>query len=428
MKKNDKAEVTVESMTNLGYGVARIGGVVTFVGGAADGDRAEIKIIKAAQGYNAARVERLIEPSAHRCDPGCPAYPRCGGCSFRHVTYEHEKELKRGFVEAAMKKNHVDIGVSDVVSDGNISGWRNKVEYPVGGGYFGCYARHSHDVVRLPDSGCRIQDKAFDRITAHLSGAAAGIKGLRHIYLRRAVGTGEIMLCFVTEENAVIGRNVIDGVTREFPEIVSVVRNFNGSDGNVILGERTVTLWGKSTIRDVLCGLSFDMSPESFYQVNHGMAEMMYRRAAELLDLSPGSRLIDLFCGIGTIGLSVASMSKDIRLTGVEINGAAVINAGANARLNGIEAEFILGDANAVGEISADAVVVDPPRKGIGPELVGRLCEKGPEKLLYISCNPETLARDLAGLGKAYRWENAEPFDLFPRTGHVETVVLLSRK
>ena len=217
-------------------------------------------------------------------------------------------------------------------------------------------------------------------------------------------------------------------MTREFPEIVSVVRNFNGSDGNVILGERTVTLWGKSTIRDVLCGLSFDMSPESFYQVNHGMAEMMYRRAAELLDLSPGSRLIDLFCGIGTIGLSVAAMSKDIRLTGVEINGAAVINAGANARLNGIEAEFILGDANAIGEISADAVVVDPPRKGIGPELVGRLCEKGPEKLLYISCNPETLARDLAGLGKAYRWENAEPFDLFPRTGHVETVVLLSRK
>ena len=425
MHKNETVCVKIEDMSNLGYGIARTDGKVTFVSGAADGDTAEIKIIKTSQNYNVARLEKIVGPSPHRTEPGCRVFSRCGGCSFRNITYAHEKELKRGFIESAMRKNRVDIEVADVRSDGNISGWRNKVEYPVSGGRFGCYARHSHDVTALPETGCCIQDKAFDPITAFLSGAAGKVSGLRHIYLRRAAGTGEIMLCFVTGSNGVVSRGLVDGITREFPEIVSVAQNFNDSDGNVILGGKTVILRGRETICDVLCGLRFNMSPESFYQVNHGMAEMMYRRASELLGLSPGQRLIDLFCGIGTIGLTIAASSPGIGLTGVEICPPAAENAAANARLNGIEADFVQGDANLVGDIEADAIVVDPPRKGIGPELASLLCDKGPEKLLYISCNPETLARDLSILGKAYKWEKAEPFDLFPRTGHVETVCLL---
>ncbi|MCR5262693.1 MAG: 23S rRNA (uracil(1939)-C(5))-methyltransferase RlmD [Clostridiales bacterium] len=428
MRKNDIVTADVDGMSNLGYGVARVGGKATFINGAADGDKAEIRIIKTAQSYNAARLEKLIEPSPHRCDPSCPAFPRCGGCSFRHITYEHEKELKRGFVESAMKKNHIDIEVAEVVSDGNISGWRNKVEYPVGGGGFGCYARHTHTVVNLPDGGCAIQDRAFDPIVSYISGVLDRIRGLRHIYLRRAAGTGEIMVCFVTLSSAVIPGSVVHDLTGRFPDVVSVARNINDSDGNVILGTDTEILAGKETIRDVLCGVSLDMSPESFFQVNHGMAGLLYGRAAELLDLKAGERLLDLFCGIGSIGLCAAAKTPGIFLTGVEISGAAAANAAANARLNGIDAEFICGDANMIGDIGADAMVIDPPRKGVGAELIDLLCEKGPEKIVYISCNPETLARDLAGLGKAYSWERAETFDLFPRTGHTESAARLFRR
>ena len=433
--KNSIHEVTVTDVNNLGHGIARIDGMVVFVAGGVTGDKLKIKIIKTARDYLVARVEEVLEASPYRIEPECPAAKRCGGCSFAGIDYEYEKQLKRSFVSSAFRRAGLDADVAECISDHRTRGYRNKVAYPIEGEKMGYYAAHSHDII-VPDGGCLLELPILHDIAEFVSDEIARVpmQELRHLYMRAAECTGEVMVCFVTRKASTPGiLRLASALASKFPTIRSIVQNINTDDGNAILGKKFVTLYGDGYIEDILCGLKFRLSAASFYQVNAPMAELLYARAAELAALKPGQTLCDLYCGAGTIGLSIAANTDGALLRGVEIVPEAIENAKYNAGLNGFDrAKFVAGDAseNAPALISdADVIVVDPPRKGLTPSLIAELCNSDAERIVYISCNPSTLARDCA-LFRQHGWNygTVTPFDLFPRTGHVESVVCLSRE
>ncbi|MBQ8382555.1 MAG: 23S rRNA (uracil(1939)-C(5))-methyltransferase RlmD [Clostridia bacterium] len=438
MKKNELFEVEITDLNNLGNGVCRIEGKAVFVPRAVDGDRLRVKIIKDTKDYAVARIEEILTPSPHRVESGCAVSSRCGGCVYRHITYAHETELKQNYVRSAFRKAAVAVEVAPTLS-GAACGYRNKVQYPVGEGMtVGFYAPRSHEII--PSADCALQKPVFTPIIATLQTLLrkAGVEPyreedgsglIRHLFLR-ASQAGEVMATLVTTSKPFpAAGQIAEQLRAAHPEVVSVVRNFNDLRSNVILGDRCETLLGVDVLTDTLCGLTFKLSPLSFYQVNHDMAEVLYRKAAELAELRPGDRVADLFCGAGTIGLSVAAMYPDISLIGVEIIPEAVENAKENARLNGIEnATFICGDANAAELEGADVIFLDPPRKGCEESLVSRIAAIAPRRVVYISCNPDTLARDVARFAEVgYQPGVVHPVDLFPRTGHCEAVVSLTR-
>ncbi len=439
MEKNQIYELTVEDVNNLGNGIAHLNGKTVFIPRGVDGDRLSVKLIKITENYIIGRIESILSPSPHRQEPDCQAARRCGGCVFRHITYAHELELKQSYVKTAFRKAGLSVTVAPTLS-GQPSGYRNKVQYPIGDGIsIGFYAPRSHQIVPCID--CDLQDRAFTPIIAeirqYLTKKKIGVYNeethrglLRHIYLRRGKVSGEIMVCLVTSAAYFPeGQDFARYIQSKFPEVTSVIQNVNPARTNVILGDRCITLAGSDSLTDTLCGLRFRLSPLSFYQINHDMAEVLYRKATELADLRPGDQVADLFCGAGTIGLSVAAMHPDIRLTGIEIIPEAVENAKENARLNGISnAHFICGNANAPELMSCDVIFLDPPRKGCEAALIEKIASIAPRKVVYISCNPDTLARDAARfVALGYTPSTIYPVDLFPRTGHVECVVLMSR-
>ena len=439
MKKNEIYTVEITDLNNLGNGVCRIDGKAVFVPRAVDGDKLRVKIIKDAKDYAVARIEEILTPSPYRQESGCAVSSRCGGCVYRPITYAHEVELKRNYVRSAFRKAGVEVEVAPTLY-GQESGYRNKVQYPVGEGLtVGFYAPRSHDII--PCGDCALQKPIFTPIIATLQELLlkAGVKpyreedgsGLvRHLFLR-ASQTGEVMVTLVTTSKSFPkAKEIAEKLRSIHPEVVSVVRNYNDVRSNVILGDRCETLSGADVLTDTLCGLTFNLSPLSFYQVNHDMAEVLYQTAAELAELQAWDRIADLFCGAGTIGLSVAAMYPDIQLVGVEIIPEAVENAKENAKLNGIEnATFVCGDANASELTGADVIFVDPPRKGCEESLVKQIAELTPRKVVYISCNPDTLARDVARfIEVGYLPGVVYPVDLFPRTGHCEAVVSLTKR
>lgn len=423
--KNTYHEIDITDMNDLGYGVGRIEGMVVFVDGGVDGDRLLVKLIKIAKDYAVGRLERLITPSEHRAESDCAVFPRCGGCSFRHITREHELELKRGFVISAFRKNKVDAVVDGVMTDGRIDGYRNKAQYPVSdNGDIGYYAKHSHNII--PCDNCLLTDPALSEIAAF---ASEYIKkngwSVKHIYLRRGQMTGQTMLCLVVKTDNLRGeKEFACEAVKTFPEITSVLLNIHPEDTNVILGKKVRVLYGSDRIEDILCDCRFGISSLSFYQVNRGTAELLYREAIRRASEVAPKRVLDLYCGAGTIGLSFAKAFPNVSVTGVEIIPSAVENARANAKLNGIEnAEFICADAMTAPLDGFDCIFIDPPRKGMSDELVKRICELSPKKLVYVSCEPSTLARDAAKLISAgYKMNSVTPADMFPRTGAVECV------
>ena len=458
-KKNDIANIAITDINNLGCGVGRINGVVTFVAGACTGDELTVKLIKVTSDYNVGKIEKILKPSPFRIDPGCIAAKRCGGCVYRYVTYDHELDLKRRRVEASMKKAGLDITVTDVLHTGVLDGYRNKAQYPVGTVSFGkgkeartetaigFYAEKSHEIIPCvtEDGSCRLQPEIFGRIAdfvrvymnvnkikAYDELTGKGI--LRHLYLRRSETTCEVMVCLVVNQRSGVIKPLVDALVGEFFEIASVYENLNHKNTNVVLGKEYSLLYGKEKLTDKLCERTFEISPQSFWQVNRQAAEMLYKKAAELADIKHGERVLDLFCGIGTVGMSVCT--ADVKLYGIEIVPEAVENARRNAELNGFtSAEFICCDAsdpdsfeNELRRIAADGldcVILDPPRKGCTPELLSLIAELAPKRIVYISCNPDTLARDIAVLGGKYACDAVTPVDMFPRTGHCEAVCLL---
>ncbi len=448
LKKNECYKAEILSVTGEGFGVCRIGGMVVFVPQTAAGDICDIKIVKVLSryAYGIATVFHRLSPE--RTEADCPAYQQCGGCCFRHLTYEAELGIKETTVRDAFERiGGIHLPPEPILASPRITGYRNKAQYPVGkaeiGMVYGFYANRSHRII--PSRGCPLQPSVFSEIAEYTIGRlnSAGVlpyeeengKGeLRHLYLRMGEISGEIMLCLVVSRD--ISKKILPllpELTGRFPQLKSVVLNLNQRRDNVILGERCTTLWGESAIEDTLCGLCFSLSPLSFYQVNRTQAERLYGVAREYAALRGNETVVDLYCGVGTIGLSMANACD--KLIGVEIIETAVEDARNNAARNGIKnAEFLCADAKTATKelrkrgVQPDVVLLDPPRKGCDASVVDDVAAMAPEKVVMISCNPSTAARDCKLFEeKGYRVARYRPVDMFPRTKHVECVVLMSK-
>lgn len=448
MNKNDVVELEISSLTNEGNGVGRYEGMAVFVPLTAVGDVIRCKIVKVLKCYAYGIIDEIITPSSDRIGPDCPAYSKCGGCVFRHISYEAELRAKEGFVrDSFMRIGKFNILPEPIQGCKSCNHYRNKSQLPVASdgesAYFGFFSARSHRVIWLED--CLIQPEIFteiskaimeyvnsNSISAYDEAAQNGL--LRHIYLRMGHHSSEIILTLVVAKPSHAFDGLISILTVRFPQIKSVVLNINPDKTNVILGRKDICLYGDGYIMDDMCGKSVVISPHSFYQVNTPAAEDVYKTAAEYADFSGNETLLDLYCGIGTVGLSMADRVKS--LIGVESVPQAIENAKSNAKRNNVKnAEFICGDAGKISEMlvdrgtSPDVIIVDPPRKGCDGNTLNAMLRMSPKKIVYISCNHATAARDARYLcDNGYKLLKYKPMDMFPRTGHVETVCLLSRQ
>lgn len=441
VKKNDEFIIDITDVTNEGNGVGRYEGMAVFVPLTAVGDKALVKAIKVKKSYAIGKLIKIINPSEYRIDNDCEAFKSCGGCVFRHISYEAECCLKENKVYEAVKRiGGVDLKPSPIISADNIKGYRNKAQYPVSAeGKAGFFAFHSHRII--PCTDCSLQPTIFseilkvtedwikeNNISIYSEESHSGL--LRHIYLRIAEANNQIMFTAVINGDELPFKDkLIDKLKLVCGDsLKSVQLNINKEDTNVILGKKCKVIYGEPYITDVLCGVSVRLSPLSFYQVNRSMAEKLYKKAAEYAE-PQNKNILDLYCGAGTIGLSMARSAKSI--IGVEIIPQAIEDAKFNASENGIEnAQFLCSDAAKAAEelakryIKPDVVIVDPPRKGCSSELIETITDKFcPERVVYVSCDPATLARDIKLFcEKGYNLMEYTPVDLFPRTAHVECV------
>ena len=449
LQKNSAVQLSIESLASDGAGVAHAGGMAVFVPFAAPGDVVDAKIVKVCKTHAFAIVQNVITPGPGRIAPECPVFGKCGGCALAHLTYEEELAQKQRFVADAMHRiGKLSCEVLPILPSPSAQGYRNKAQYPLcrdseGHIRAGFYAPRSHRVV--PCESCGLQPPVFSAVlhTAcrllEQMGASiydeASHKGLvRHIYLRHAVRTNKVMVCLVcTRAQLAFEQAFCAALTAAHPEICSIILNVNPAATNVILGRQCRTLWGESTLADTLCGVPVQLSPLSFYQVNTLGAERLYGEVARMAQLASGNTLLDLYCGAGTIGLSMAAACG--QLVGVEIVPEAVENARANAaRMGAQNVRFLCADAASAAQqllaegLRPDVVVLDPPRKGCDEATLSAVATMAPRRVVMVSCNAATAARDAAWLAAhGYAPQAVRPVDMFPRTRHVETVVLLSK-
>ncbi len=447
--KNDITRIEITDITPEGFGVGRNDGKVVFVADTAVGDVITAKILKETKSHSFGKILEILTPSPRRIDSKCPVSAKCGGCCFLHMSYEAELKLKQNFVKQAFARiGGMDIKVNETCF-GKPEAYRNKVQYPFGRGdnqkcIFGYYARNSHRIVQ--HDSCVLQDTVFTEIANFVGKTAEKLfiraydeessKGvLRHIVMRKN-RKGEISVCLVVFEKHKKLSILAEEIKNAFPQTAGIHINLNKRKDNVIFGDETQCILGEETLKDTLCGKIFEISPRAFYQVNAEMAEQLYNHAKSLIHTQKESKVIlDLYCGAGTIGLCIANEAD--KLCGVEIIPDAVENAKKNALLNGRSQEntlFVCGDASlGVEECkktfgTPDVIIVDPPRKGLDKAVIETVVKSEVKQVVYISCDPATLARDCGIFAQfGYTAAEATPFDLFPRTGHVETVVLLER-
>lgn len=443
LQKNQDIQLNIEGYTAEGNGVGHYDGQAVFVSGAAKGDTIIAHIIKAKKTYAIGIIKEILKPSKDRVNVDCPHFCSCGGCVFRHISYEAEKDLKRQkVVDAFQRLAHIDVPVKEIVTC-ETERYRNKAQYPVGfdkGIVAGFYAQKSHriinssDCVLQPGEFAKIVDTVKDWMTEFGVPAYDSINHtglIRHIYIRKAFKTGQIMVCLVINGNNLpYAEELCDDLMR-FEKIKSIVINENTEKANVILGKTCTTLWGEDYIEDILCGVKIRLSPLSFYQVNHDCAELLYGKALEYVGLSGDETILDLYCGAGTIGLSMAKNVK--KVIGVEIIPEAIEDAKINAKNNNIDnCEFYCGDAKDAVKmlrdknITPDAVILDPPRKGCDKEVLECVAEMNPKRIVYVSCDVSTQARDCAVLKElGYETIEVTPVDMFPKTSHTESVASL---
>ena len=446
MQKNDEIEIEITDMTDEGSGIGRFCGMAVFVPCTAVGDKVRVLVLKVKKSYAFGKLLRVISPSPDRTENDCPSFNRCGGCVYRHISYEAECRIKKTKVYEAVKRiGGIDLKPKEIIKSVFPHRYRNKAQYPVAeDGTLGFYSFHSHRIAPL--NGCALQPEIFDKIaevfTAWIREKGISVynervhKGLlRHVYLRLAEKTGEIMaVAVINGEKLPFQEDLINRLLSVCGErLKSLQININREKTNVILGDKCSVLYGGEYITDILCGVKVRLSPLSFYQVNRATAEKLYEKAAEYA-CPEGKVILDLYCGAGTIGLSMAQKAK--RIIGAEIVPEAVRDARYNAKLNGIEnAEFICADAADAAkqlnekQLAPEVVILDPPRKGCSAELINTVAEKfRPERVVYVSCDPATLARDIKLFGeKGYSLIEYTPVDMFPRTAHVECCALLCR-
>ena len=444
LAKNQEHTVTIEGYGEGGMGVARIDGRVVFVHGALRGEKCRVLILKTLKSVAFAKVLEVIEPSSERITPDCPYFPRCGGCTYRHIRYEEELRLKKQRVQDNLSRiGGSDVTVEEILGAQDTLRYRNKAQYPVSkDGAVGFYRARTHEVIECEH--CLLvrpeADAAAEALREYMQSCrVAGYdektgRGLvRHLYIR-SNAAGESLICVLVNGDKLPKEDRLVTLLRDAcPKCTGIVLGTNTKKGNVILGDRYRTLWGSDRLEDTLCGKTFRLSVPSFYQVNRVQAERLYAKAIEFAGLTGQETVLDLYCGAGTITLALSDHAK--KVLGAEIVPEAIDDARENAARNGVKnAEFFCGDASDVAKklarenLRPDVITVDPPRKGLAADVVESIAEMQPGRVVYVSCDSATMARDvkrLADLG--YTAQRACAVDMFPRADHVETVVLLSK-
>ena len=450
VEKNEIYKVHIEDIGHNGEGIGRINGFTVFVEGGVPGDDLRVRIELVKKNYAMGKLIELVTPSSNRITPICPIADTCGGCQTQHIEYTEQLRLKTNIVKANIERIGKLEGVliHDALGMEAPSRYRNKAQFPVGNldkqVAIGFYKKGTHEIVNT--SSCYIQHEVNDRIVEVLRqymeqykvsafDDATGVGLIRHILTKVGFTTGEIMVVLITNGRKIPHQQeLIQALTREIPGIRSIVQNINMKKTNRILGDECITLFGEDKIVDYIGILKFHISALSFFQVNPMQTKVLYEKALEYAGLTGEETVFDVYCGIGTISLFLAQKAK--KVYGIEIVDAAIEDAKENARINGIEnTEFFVGKAEEVVPrlykkgITADVVVVDPPRKGCEQEVLDTMVKMNPKRVVYVSCNPSTLARDLKYLDeRGYKTVEVQPVDMFPHTTHVEVVVLIERK
>lgn len=450
VQKNDVIEVEFQDLTHQGSGVAKIDGYTLFVPSGLPGEKATVKVLKTKKAYGYGKLIEVKEASEERTTPPCPIFNQCGGCQLQHLTYEGQLHYKQNQVENALSR----IGGLDNVNVHPIIGmddpwrYRNKAQVPVGEGkdglVAGFYQRGSHRIINM--EACLIQEEANDHVISTVKSIADSLgihaydekrnRGvLRHIIAKYGKQTNEVMVVIITRtKDLPHKKQLIEHITAHIPNVKSIVHNVNPKRTNVIFGDETNVIWGEPYIYDFIGDVKFAISARSFYQVNPVQTKILYDKALEYADLSGDETVIDAYCGIGTISLFLAKRAR--KVYGVEIIADAIADANRNATLNDIHnAEFVVGQAEKIipkwheQGIQADVIVIDPPRKGCDEALLNTLIAMKPKRIVYVSCNPATLARDLRTLEDGgFQTKEIQPVDMFPHTSHVEAIALIQRK
>lgn len=449
LKKNQIIELTIIDITVDGNGVGRYNNTVIFVPMTAIGDIINCKIVKVLKSYCFGIIDSFIQQSNDRVLSDCKVFSKCGGCSFRHIDYIAELNTKQKWVQDVFQRiGGISTTILPIIPCDSRNFYRNKAQYPVGKdvngkAICGFYAKRSHRII--PYTKCSLQPIIFSNIVDFIIDYVnkngilpydefSNTGELRHIYIRQGYHSKEIMVCLVCKiDISKKLKSLIKSIIENFKEISTIVLNINSKNTNVILGEKNITLYGKGYISDTMCGNLVDLSPMAFYQVNTPQAERLYSIAKDFVQVSKNGILLDLYCGTGTIGLS---MAKDVKkLVGVDIVKQSIENARVNAIQNGINnAQFFCGDAGVIASqlakdgLSPDIITIDPARKGCDNLAINTIVSMNPKRLVMISCNPATASRDckiFETLG--YKVQKIQPVDMFPCTAHVECVVLMSR-
>ena len=447
LNKNEIYEAEVTDYTAEGQGVAHIEGCAVFIPNAIAGEKLRVRIEAARKNWAAGKIVEILEKSPHRVNRECPVAKLCGGCDFWHMDYEEETRLKAERVKNNLNRiGGEDLEHIDILAAPDCHSYRNKAQYPVaqkkGRAYAGFFRAGTHQVVEnprcriLPPETDRVKDAVIDyvnqyRVTVYDETTGKGL--LRHIYVRRGVVSKQILVCLVVNGDKIPRPEELMKRLKQIPGFATLVLSVNTKKGNAVLGDKFITLCGNGWIEDTLCGLNFRLSPRSFYQVNHHQAQRLYEAAISQARITKDDLVLDLYCGVGTITLAMAGAAG--KVIGVEVIPQAVEDARDNAKRNGIEnAEFFFGDAGQAAlelekqGVRPDVIVVDPPRKGLIADTIEALQRMAPRRVVYVSCDPATLARDVSLLKeRGFTLQNALAADLFPRCAHVESVVTLVR-
>ena len=439
LKKNDILITEAIAYASDGSAITKPDGFVIFVRNLLKGEKAKIVITKLLKHYGYGKVLEIIEPSKERIVPDCKYYPQCGGCSLRHVSYQEEGNFKYSMVQELFQRQiSPDFKVESLIKMDNPNHYRNKLQAPISISNnkltWGFYRTNSHDLI--PVSTCQIEDEKANELMNELLPLLSKLKKetFRHVLVKTGKTSKEVMIVVITRDKEVLGlKEVAQQFILDHPEVKSFMQNINPKETNVILGRELVLLVGQETIEDTLGNLRFKISAFSFYQVNPTQAVKLYNIVKDYAQLTKEDILVDLYCGIGTITLWLADQAQEV--IGIEIVPQAIENAQENAELNSISnARFIVSDASKGAiklldeKVKPSVIVVDPPRKGLDEPTIEAIATLNPKRLVYVSCNPATLVRDIKILtDKGFGLVKATPVDMFPRTPHVETVVLMSR-
>ena len=450
VKKNEEYIVDIIDNGYQGEGIAKIDNYIIFIPYALKGEKVKVKILKVTSSHAYGKIIEIIVKSENRVQEDCSTYKKCGGCNLRHIDYAETLKIKKSNVESCLKKvNLKDIKINDCIGMKTPLYYRNKLQYPVGisengNPVMGVFTERSHNIIETKE--CKIQNQECQTIANDIFKFITennidvynekDLKGtIRHIIIRIGIKTNEIMVILVTNEKKINKeKELIQYLTRKHKEIKTIVKNINNRNTNVILGKENEVLYGNGYIYDFLGDYKFKISPMSFYQVNPIQTEVLYNKAIEYANLTGTETIFDLYCGIGTIGLFASKHAS--KLYGIEIIEQAIQDAKENAEINNVKnAEFFAGDVEKLlpefikkQNIMPDVIFIDPPRKGLDETTIKTILSIKPKKLVYISCNPATLARDLSKLIEAYNIKEITPVDMFPYTSHVECVTVLYAK